>query len=285
MTKLEDLLLLNFLYALGSFFLVYPPNEVIQIGLTIPNLFSTLLGSEQSSFVNYHIRRTSLTVLIHSVLPLGYYVFLACNFPEFQLFEYANLSVFWSVYLSASTLILVGLCTVVYYWSANGFVNHPISTQLSDSNGYWKAIADEINNEFKSIDKFATGGLYNRVYVTENWLIKVNLYSLNICRLTNIELALSHSSELRLTQDGTQSTQNLHIRVTPCHRHFKTFYVRINSLEYKDFNDKVKRPILEASDVVIRQSLPEQFLEAFKEQVMLNPVVHFKRSVTINYLI
>ena len=50
---------------------VFTPNEFRSAGLTVQNLFSSWLGCEDVGFVQYHIRRTSVTVLIHSALPLG----------------------------------------------------------------------------------------------------------------------------------------------------------------------------------------------------------------------
>ena len=50
---------------------VFTPNEFRSAGLTIQNLFSSWLGSEDVAFVQFHIRRTSVTVLVHSALPLG----------------------------------------------------------------------------------------------------------------------------------------------------------------------------------------------------------------------
>ena len=51
--------------------LIYPPTEFISAGLTVQNLFSNLLGSEQMYFVYYHMKRTSITLIFHSLMPLG----------------------------------------------------------------------------------------------------------------------------------------------------------------------------------------------------------------------
>lgn len=58
-------------YIVFSFCFVCAPNEFRSAGLTIQNLFSSWLGSEDVGFTQYHIRRTSITVLVHSALPLG----------------------------------------------------------------------------------------------------------------------------------------------------------------------------------------------------------------------
>ena len=64
-----------FFYSLTYFLLssciVYPPNEFVSAGLTIKNIFSELLGNENEFFIQYHIRRSMATLLVHSMLPFG----------------------------------------------------------------------------------------------------------------------------------------------------------------------------------------------------------------------
>lgn len=49
---------------------VHPPAEVVSAGFTISSLFEKLLGNENVDFIQFHIRRTTLTLLIYSLLPL-----------------------------------------------------------------------------------------------------------------------------------------------------------------------------------------------------------------------
>lgn len=60
------------LYILLCICIIYPPNEIIACGLTIPDLFSSILGLEYQELIVYHIRRSSLMLFIYSILPLGY---------------------------------------------------------------------------------------------------------------------------------------------------------------------------------------------------------------------
>ncbi|XP_028271368.1 E3 ubiquitin-protein ligase TM129 isoform X5 [Parambassis ranga] len=73
---------LTLAYVVFSVCFVFTPNEFRSAGLTIQNLFSSWLGSEDVNFIQYHVRRTSVTVLVHSVLPLGYYVGMCIAAPE-----------------------------------------------------------------------------------------------------------------------------------------------------------------------------------------------------------
>jgi hypothetical protein len=68
---MEDVVFVIVFYFLFAFSLIYPPNEIVSLGFSIPTLFSTILGSEDLYFVFHHIARISLTACIHSFLPLG----------------------------------------------------------------------------------------------------------------------------------------------------------------------------------------------------------------------
>ncbi len=255
---------------------------MVQSGLSIPNLFSSILGSEHLFFIHYHIIRTLVTVSVHACLPIGYYIFMGLFSSELRLFHLNEINIYWKIYLNFSILFTVLLFSIVYYWKVNSFVNHPIVLKLkkytSNNSTTWNTIANQINIEFRRVDKFQTGGLFNRVYVTDNWLIKCNLYTIDICKNDDLELTLTHANEIHLTQDGSPSAQYLHILVKSTNNKQKPFYIKLNSLEYKDFNDKLNKPIREATDIIIKQSLPEQFLDAFRFQISENAKIDLKRE-------
>lgn len=171
----------------------------------------------------------------------------------------------------------------------------------------WKQVANEINREFRhvgnliskillkkissrslslslilQIDKFSTGSLFNRVYLTNSWLVKVGLYSLHVSDHDSMELVLTDSTEVSMRTNDTPSTQFLKITIKPavsCPSKFTPFNIRLNSFEYKDFCEKIAHEVRLACDVVIKQSLPEQFLDAFKQQLALNDKYQYRRSV------
>lgn len=113
---MDYLIYLNIVYFLFAFFLIYPPNEVISLGFSIPTLFSSALGSEQMHFVHYHMKRALITISIHSLLPLGYYLFLGVFAENSNLLDVASVSPFWKAYLSFSVLLAIGILTLVHYW-------------------------------------------------------------------------------------------------------------------------------------------------------------------------
>lgn len=71
----EDTCTLKAIFTIGYLFFVFcfvaPPTEFVSAGLTIQNVLSNYLGSEQLHFIEYHMKRTAVTLLVHSILPLG----------------------------------------------------------------------------------------------------------------------------------------------------------------------------------------------------------------------
>lgn len=58
-------------YVVFAVCFVFPPDEVRSAGLTVQGLLASWLGSEDAAFVQYHLRRSTGTLLAHSLLPLG----------------------------------------------------------------------------------------------------------------------------------------------------------------------------------------------------------------------
>lgn len=64
-------------YLMISVGLIYPPTEFVSAGFTIPSIFYYILGNEHESFVQYHLKKSCLNLLVYSLLPLGY-IILSC---------------------------------------------------------------------------------------------------------------------------------------------------------------------------------------------------------------
>ena len=63
----------SFVYFFIVLCFIVPPRELTAAGLTVQNLFSTCLGSEDVDFVGYHLKRTTITLGIHSCFPFCKY--------------------------------------------------------------------------------------------------------------------------------------------------------------------------------------------------------------------
>ncbi|XP_040448019.1 E3 ubiquitin-protein ligase TM129 isoform X2 [Falco naumanni] len=220
---------------------VFPPDEVRSAGLTVQSLLAAWLGSEDAAFVQYHLRRSTSTLLAHSLLPLGYY--------------------------------LAVTSALAYYWSRKGWNNHPLARTLAvhalPQSG-WREVASSINTEFRRIDKFATGAPGARVIVTDTWVIKVTTYCLHVAQQQDIHLTVTDSRQHELTPDSNMPVQFLTIRVASINPYVKAFDIRLNSTEYGELREKLRAPIINAANVVIHQSLSDLFLETFTSLVEIN---------------
>ncbi|XP_033756751.1 E3 ubiquitin-protein ligase TM129-like [Pecten maximus] len=277
MTQATVDVLFTIFYVFFSFCLMSPPTEFVSAGITIQNVLSNYLGSEDMHFIYYHIKRTTFTVVVHSFLPLGYYVGSGLFSPEKDLFNLWSLSFFWRMYLGLSISVILLVSLVAFNWSLQKWNNHPISKQLGHlqrSGESWRTVASSINIEFRRFDKFTTGPHGQRVIVTDSWVIKTGAYFLNIAHQNDIHLTISNSEEHSLSYENMSSVQFINFSVSSVNPKVKPFTIRLNSLEYRDLKDKLQAPVRNARDVVIQQSLSDKFLDAFKQQITDNVDFH-----------
>ncbi|XP_061691170.1 E3 ubiquitin-protein ligase TM129 isoform X2 [Syngnathoides biaculeatus] len=256
---------LTFTLAYTAFCLcfVFTPNEFRSAGLTIQNLFSSWLGSEDMDFVHYHVKRSSTTLLVHSALPLGYFMGMCNAAPEKHLQYFYQMSDQRRVFFVFSVCLLLASSTLIVYWSRQGWHNHPISSGLQalvqPPHSNWASVASSINIEFRRIDKFASGAPGARVIVTDSWVLKSD------CHVT-----VTDSRQHQLSPDSVSPTQLLTLRVHSINPAVKPFDIRLNSTEYAELREKVHAPIRNSASVVIRQTISELFLETFQAHVDLN---------------
>ncbi|AWP12608.1 putative E3 ubiquitin-protein ligase TM129 isoform 2 [Scophthalmus maximus] len=253
---------------------VFTPSEFRSAGLTIQNLFSSCLGSEDVGFVQYHIRRTSVTVLVHSALPLGYYMGMCVAAPEKNLGYIHKVSDSWRLFLLLSICLQLASWTHVIYWSRRHWHNHPISRGLQahvqPPHSGWGSMAASVNTEFRRIDKFSTGAPGARVIVTDSWVLKVTTYHVYMALQSECHVTVTESRQHQLTQDLASPAQILTLRVDSINPAIRHYDIRLNSTEYAELREKLHAPIRNSANVVIHQTISELFLETFKAQVDLN---------------
>ncbi|KAG2465615.1 TM129 ligase, partial [Polypterus senegalus] len=260
-------------YVVFAVCFVFPPNEFRSAGVTVQNLLSGWLGSEDVAFVHYHIKRTCATLLVHSLLPLGYYVGMCFASPEQKLYYVHLASDGWQLYFSLAFALPLVCVILVYYWSLRKWSCHPIARTLASHalpQSGWRAVASSVNTEFRRIDKFATGAPGARVIVTDTWVIKVTTYNVHIAQQQEIHLTVTDSKQHELSPDFNTPVQFLTICVASINPYIKPFDIRLNSTEYGEMREKLHAPIRNAANVVIHQTLSDMFLETFKCQVELN---------------
>lgn len=253
---------------------VFTPNEFRSAGLTVQNLFSSWLGSEDIGFIQYHIRRSSVTLLLHSGLPLGYYLGMCLAAPEQHMEHILEVGEVWQLYLMLALLAHFGAWTVVVYWSMWNWEHHPISRSLqahtSPPHTGWGTTAARLNTEFRRVDKFTTGVHGARVIVTDSWVLKVNTYGMSMALQSQCQVSVVQSRQHPLSLDSSSPTQMLTLRVDSSNQAVRPFHFRLNSTEYSELRDKLHVPIRNSANVVIYQSVSERFLETFRAHVRLN---------------
>ncbi|XP_013403390.1 E3 ubiquitin-protein ligase TM129 [Lingula anatina] len=263
---------------------VAPPSEFVHGGLTVQNLLSSYLGSEEMNFIYYHIRRTTATAIIHSFIPLGYYFIIGFAIQDLHLYHLHRASFYWKIYLAASLIIPFCVCLLAYFWSLKKWNNHPIAKNLGylGNGDSWRAVASSIDVEFRRINKFTSGVPGRRLYVTDSWIIQTAAYHLNVAHQRDMHLTLSGAEEHEISPESFQGVQFLNITVDSINEHVQSFVIRLNSLEYGDLKEKLQAPVRNAREIVIHQSLGDRFLLAFKEQIDKNARFNVAQDVELD---
>ncbi|KAL8624098.1 hypothetical protein ACOMHN_036101 [Nucella lapillus] len=261
----------SILYGFFCLCLVAPPTEFVSAGITIQHIFSSYLGSEDMTFIQYHVKRSTVTMLVHSLFPLGYLVGLGLFAPELSIWELTGC---WQILFTACVALplVVGACLL--YWQQDNWERHPVATQLAQlgSGQGWRDVASAINTEFRRIDKFASGTHGRRLYVTDSWILKTTTYYVYVAHQNDIHLMLETSEDHPLSYENSVATQYLNIAVRRVEPHLNDFSIRLNALEYSDLRTKLQAQVQNARNIMVRQSLSDQFLDAFHSTVSENPV-------------
>ena len=81
----------SLIYTIITFCFVYKTDLFISVGLTVENLFESYLGREQDNFVNYHIKKSCITTILHLSLPFGNLSIFLYSLHSFNLFQFLSL--------------------------------------------------------------------------------------------------------------------------------------------------------------------------------------------------
>nr|XP_058922032.1 E3 ubiquitin-protein ligase TM129 isoform X5 [Kogia breviceps] len=216
-------------YVVFAVCFVFTPTEFHSAGLTVQNLLSGWLGSEDAAFVPYHLRRTAATLLCHSLLPLGYYVGMCFAASEKRLYFPSQAPETWRVFLLLALTLPAIACALIYYWSRDRWAHHPLARTLARyalPQSGWRAVASSVDTEFRRIDKFATGAPGARVIVTDTWVLKVTTYRVRVAQQQDVHLTVTESQQRDLSPDSNLPVQLLTIRVASADPAVPAFDIR-----------------------------------------------------------
>lgn len=311
---------------------IFPPPEFKSAGLTLEAIFQNWLGNEHELFVQYHVRRTTMNLFLHSMVPFGeaYCVSLSVTSKSFDVhnlkftwftgyilgLEYvraysytdvehqflATWSLSWTIYVIFSTLIPLSVCTYFYLWFNDLLKDHPIARKLAvyrNPGASWLTVASDINIEYRRVNKIIIqSSSVVRVVATDNWVIKISPYTLDIAHQSDTALILSSADVHQWSPHINDNVQFVNIEVKPTRQNatpfkirfdilvtdgvfsvgkvvtdfFTFFFVRLNALDLKDLQNRISRPITILENVRVRRSLIDRFLETFSDEVSRNPV-------------
>lgn len=246
------------------------PQEIRSAGGTLSYAFARFYGDQELNFVRYHIKRTTIMWLVHSMLPLSYCVGLGLLEPELHLFDPWNASHLILSLLMVSLGIPACVTTICLYWSTDNWSKHPLAVLLSQFNRPWIEVAASVNSEFRSMDKFVSTMGTTIVLVTDSWIIRCSQHFVNLVHKRDAVLNVTSADEQRIINEESNSAQYLRIEVISINSKFRSFVIRMNSQLYAQLQEKLSDQIRVARSVVIHQSLTDRFAAAFSEQVEKN---------------
>jgi len=274
-------ILFSMFYFIFSLGFVYQSKEFVGLGLT-PQYMLTIgdwVGSPQESFIHYHIRRTSGTLVLQSLLPFGY--LLGYSYVTTQIdFNYKSIVLFWNNWpqlynlLLFSTLLPVGLISLTWYWSHNDWAAHPVVKKIQVYAMDWKTLAEDINSEFRRIDKISvqTNPLQSLV-ITDNWIVLLGFWPwhFHISHQSDASLQVLSSDDHTISTEGELGgAQFLQLQVNCRKPNVANFSFRVNSLEYHNLQTKLTGQIENVRNIQIYKTVSERFVEVFKEQIVQN---------------
>jgi hypothetical protein len=163
--------------------------------------------------------------------------------------------------------------------------NHPLVNTLSHHGNPWIDVAARINIEFRRIDKFSSHIGGTSVYITDSWIIKCSAYRVDIAHKPDVHLNILKAENHEISIETNSAVQFLNIQISSINSVVKPFVIRLNSLDYSELKEKIHAPIVNARNVVIHQSLSDQFVKAFKEQVEQNQRFHIDRNTEVCFLL
>lgn len=159
-------------------------NEFASAGVSINGIFGKFFGDEYTQFVQHHILRTSLTLIVHSSLPLFFILLRILSVGPDE-------GLFYQIFVTIALLLPTITFSIVFYWWRNDWKDHPIVKCLSVymQNDEWISLVIDINTEYRSQDRMQIKlNSISNLIITENWIIKTLPYTIYVAHQSDMEL-------------------------------------------------------------------------------------------------
>lgn len=185
----------------------------------------------------------------------------------------------WSTLIVLSLILPIFSMCLIAYWQKHSWANHPIAKILRkysnqpEERDSWKIVASEINNEYRRQDKLVKKfSAITKIIVTENWIMKTSLYFVHFAHQSDTALIAVNTDTHNISiQDTNDSAQFVNIEVKPTRGNVRSFKIRINSLDFRDLQDRINRPIIVLSSVSFHTTIIDRFVNVFNEEIKMNP--------------
>lgn len=225
-------------------------------------------------------------MLVHSVLPVIYFMIYYLYFGIVITDEHDVLRTFWITLTVLSIVLPFAVMALIYYYKLNNWENHPIPKILkkycNSPDQSWTVVAAEINNEYRRNEKLVKKfSAVTKIIATENWVMKTTIHFVHFAHQSDSALIAVGSDTHNISiHDSSDSAQFVNIQVKPTRPGVKEFRIRINSLDFKDLQDRINRPITILSSVKFHTSLIDRFIEVFNAEANKNPKYFFPTPIT-----
>jgi len=243
-----------------------------------------LTPSQDLSFCQYQLRRTSGVLAVHTCLPLVFFVVnYLLQFTDVNDLRTAEVpAVYYNLALVPSVLLPVGALTLIYYWKKmTNWTRHPIAKRLaaytSTTNPTWVHVLREVNMDCLRLDKLVIANTpVSKVIVTSNWILRVGQWpwSFQIVHQADAKVDIVNSDHHDITLDQqVGGVQFLSIAVVTDKPTVPKLVFRMNALDYENLQERLQTRIENKANIEIFKSITERFVEVFKEKLEQNPAV------------
>ncbi|XP_045764082.1 E3 ubiquitin-protein ligase TM129 [Maniola jurtina] len=268
--------LLTLFYILFSICVVYPPTEFISAGFTIPQLLDSYLGSENVNFIGYHMKRISITALIHSALPLGYTLTLWCGGERGQ---------WMPCFIIGTGIIHMLMMYKIAQWWENDRRNHPVVKAMLPyvPPGFdWRILASNFNVEYRGVDKVSIQlNATSKFIATQTWLVKVGQYGIDLVKQSDCALVATATDSHNISPSGEDEVQYVNIEAIPSRDSIKRFSFRISTTALRELQPRLERPVRVPDHISLLPTLIERFVTIFKQYVDQNPVYFVDQELEV----
>ncbi|CAH0717492.1 unnamed protein product, partial [Brenthis ino] len=222
------------------------------------------------------MKRTTITALIHSTLPLGYVFTLWCGGERGQ----------WMLPSAfAMAIIPLLMCYKIVCWWEYDKSKHPIVKALSPyvtTGSDWRVVAANFNTEYRSVDKVSIAlSATSKFVATQTWLIKVTQYNVNLVKQSDCALVATATDSHNFTTSGEDEVQYVNIEAIPSREDIKRFSFRISTASLRDLQPRLEHPVRVPEHISLLPTLIERFVNVFKQHVDQNPIYYVDHELEL----